>query len=217
MIAIPSINCTDRECARGKIAAARSVGTPWVHVDVADGVFAPVVLFGDARSFFDIVREGGFSGHVEVHLMVEYPELRVREWLAAGAKRIIVHVEAIGDVDTLKKLQFLCGERDVELGCAVKKETSNEALKPFLGNADFWTVLAVPAGFSGGVFDEARALEKLAFLKESAPGCVVEIDGGMNEKTGMLAKERGADIIVSGSFIFGSADPKGSYQKLLGI
>lgn len=215
MIAIPSINCMDEECARKRIAVARSIETPWIHIDVADGVFAPVILLGDARNFFNIIREESFPGHVEVHLMVEHPEPRVREWIDAGAKRIIAHIEAIGDIGTLKKLQFLCGERDVELGCAVKKETPNEIIEPFLGNANFWTVLAVPAGFSGGAFDEARTLEKLAFLKERMPGCVAEVDGGMNEETAATVKERGADILVSGSFILGSSDPKGSYQKLL--
>lgn len=217
MMVIPSLNCLNKECVHEKVRVSSSIGASWIHVDVTDGIFAPVILFGDVRGVSTIMAEEQFSAHIEVHLMVMDPEPYIRAWLASGAKRIIVHAESVRTVEVLKHFESMCTARGVEFGLAVKAETHNELIESFLDNVNFWTILAVPAGFSGGKFEEENALEKISFLKDRMPECVVEIDGGMNDVTGRRVKERGADIIISGAFIFGNADPQDAYNKLCNV
>ena len=214
MTVIPSLNCRNEECVREKTETLCAIGSPWVHVDVADGIFAPVVLSDNARVIKKIFEEKGYRGNIEVHLMVANPEEYVGSWLESGARRIIVHAEAISDGTELEKLKLECASFGAELGIAVKASTSEESLKPFLECGSFWTVLAVPIGFSGGVFEEEDSLKKISFLRKNIPDAVIEIDGGMNEKTGVVVKNEGANVIVSGTFIFSHSDPKKAFRML---
>jgi len=214
MITIPSLNCRDTQCVREKSRIVSGIDAPWVHIDVADGEFAPVVLAEDAEAVMRILEEERYQGYVEVHFMVTRPETRVRAWLERGAKRIIVHAETLPGPDALKILKSECEIFGAELGVAVHAETPTDVIKPFLGKAEFWTILSVPIGFSGGIFKEEASLRMLSFLRTHGPKIIIEIDGGMREDTGLRVKNAGADIIVSGSFIFSHEDPTRAFHIL---
>lgn len=214
MIVIPSLNCGNPECTREKTRVLNNIRASWVHVDVADGIFAPVVLSEDAAGIRKIFEEERYRGNIEAHLMVVHPENHVRAWLESGAQRILVHVEVISDIGIFKKVKSECDSFGAELGIAVKAATPETTIEPLLAHAAFWTILAVPIGFSGGIFEKEYALKKILFLREHIPGVVIEIDGGMNPETGISVKNAGADIIISGAFIFSNNDPKEAFRTL---
>ena len=206
---IPSINCRDFETAA--VQAKRiSEFSEWAHIDVGDGVFTPNVSWGDLEEFSHLATELPLL-RFEVHLMVVDPEKMMRQWLKAGAERVVIHLEAMSDphfvLETAKR-----HEGGVML--AINPQTSVEMFLPYLNSFSAFQVLAVPPGPSGQKFSP-EVLEKIKFLRERAPNAIIEVDGGINPETAKLVKEAGANILVSGSYIINSPDPKGAYETLL--
>ncbi len=217
MIVIPSINCNNEDCVRKTRDIFKNTTSKWMHIDVADGQFAPVVLCENAKEFKRVFEEDGFSANLEVHLMVKDPEPFVREWIAVNARRIIIHVESVRDIDAFRRIEEMCIASDVELGLAIKAETDNGKIEEFCEMVKFWSVLAVPIGFSGGEFNQL-ALNKISFIRELVPDSAIEVDGGINIETGSLARDAGADILISRSFILEKSDnPEKQYQTLVNI
>ncbi|KKU15658.1 hypothetical protein A3I34_00600 [Candidatus Jorgensenbacteria bacterium RIFCSPLOWO2_02_FULL_45_12] len=219
MIVIPSLGCRDENCVRSRKKILESFDPKWVHIDVADGKFAPVVLWGVAEEFRDMFfgeSDTMVKMNMEAHIMADNPMFLVEEWIAAGAERITAHLEAVRTLENLRELETVCGARNVELGIAVMAETPNDMIEEFCDNVKFWSVLAVRPGLPGGEFKK-EALDKIVFLRERAPESVIEVDGGINEETGKSAKDAGADILVSCAFIFNSVNPEAAYKTLLDI
>lgn len=214
MIVIPSLNCEDLRCVRERTRILRDMHAPWVHIDVADGVFAPVVLSKNAGEIKKIFDEEKYKGIIEAHLMVARPEQWTRAWLEYGARRILIHAEALSTIAVFERIKSECDFFGAELGIAVKAETAETVVKPFLTRAAFYTILAVPIGFSGGVFERNSALKKIVFLRRQISKATIEIDGGMNPETGVLVKNAGVGVIVSGAFIFSHKNPKEAFHIL---
>ncbi|MDP3991761.1 MAG: ribulose-phosphate 3-epimerase [Candidatus Colwellbacteria bacterium] len=205
---IPSINCRDFETAA--VQAKRiSEFSEWAHIDVGDGVFTPNVSWGNVEEFSFLATELPLL-RFEVHLMVVGPERVMEQWLKAGAERVVIHLEAMSDphfvLETAKR-----HEGGVML--AINPQTSVEMFLPYLNSFSAFQVLAVSPGPSGQKFN-LEALEKIKFLRERAPNAIIEVDGGINPETAKLVKEAGAGILVSGSYIMNSPDPKGAYEEL---
>jgi len=214
MEVIPSLNCPDLACAKEKLAMFAKLESAWVHIDVADGRFTPAVLWNgvsSAEELFRLLAARAPKAAVEAHLMVEDPEIVAPRWLAAGAKRIVVQAETVRD---LAALEALCEKYHAELVLSIAHSSDVGALTGFL--SDRMTsvqVLAVKPGFSGEPL-EGEAMKKIAFLHKHYPSLLIEVDGGVTAETGKAMKEAGADILVSGSFIWNAAKPKEAYQAL---
>lgn len=174
-----------------------------------DGVFTPNVTWGNLEEFSHLATELPML-RFEVHLMVANPEEVMESWLKAGAERVIVHIEAMSDPHRILETVKRTGG---EVMLAINPGTSTEMLAPYLNSFPAFQVLAVPPGPSGQKFDES-VLEKIKFLREKAPNAIIEVDGGINPETAKLAKEAGANILVSGAYVMGSPDPKGAYEEL---
>ncbi len=221
MEVLPVVNCPDLECAAEKLRAAEEFSA-WVHLDVSDARFTFGKSWGDPEGW----RVLNSKAQLEVHLMVEEPERAVPAWLDVGAKRIIVHVETL--IDSLHRahpanaealirdMRFACESRKTALMLAISPETPIEHVKPLLRVVSEFQVLAVHAGPAGQAF-LPLSLEKIKFLREEFPYARIEVDGGIDPETTRRVKEAGADVVVSGTYIFGSADPKGAYEELRGI
>ena len=140
---IPSINCPDGDfdCVKAKVAKAAEFAS-WVHLDVADGCFTMNKSWSQAERWAEL----NTKLNLEVHLMVEKPEEYLPKWLAAGAKRVIFHLEAIehlpGDhsADRAQKLVNLCKEHDVQVGLALNPATPIERLMPYFNLFSFFQV-----------------------------------------------------------------------------
>lgn len=206
MVVIPVINCLDSECVKDKLKTIQKLGSPWVHIDIADGKFAPVMTWNKPAELVSNL-------NVEVHLMVQDPEVAIRDWLKMGAKRIIVHVETIRDFNFLKNE---CTTSGTQLMLALKPDTSIESLSSYLTQIDFIQILAVNPGWAGQKF-QTSVLGKIKFLKKSKPQIKIEIDGGINPETARLVKMVGADIIVSANYIFSHQNPEAAIRELANI
>lgn len=205
MQVIPAINATSFNEAKKQIEQAVKFAKI-VHVDVADGKFAPNKTWGSPEEIKTLS-----SVDFEVHLMVGNPEAIIEDWLKAGAKRIIIHLESITDPVYIIET---CEHYGAEAVLAINPETEMEKLLAHTDEFKAFLLLAVHPGLAGQKFQH-QIISKIEFLRERAPNVKIEVDGGINLETAKLAKEAGADILVSASYIFGSENPKKAYEQLV--
>lgn len=216
---IPSINCPSRDfqCVERKVRLAESFST-WAHLDIADGAFTFAKSWNDPEAWGRLYTKLT----LEVHLMLVDPMTAFEEWLKAGAKRIIVHVESLDELARrhggsafarARELGRLAAQGGASFMLAINPETPAYRLTPFLGMFSEFQILAVHAGPAGQRFLPI-VIPKIQWLREHAPDATIEVDGGIVPETARLVREAGADIVVAGSYTLGSEDPKGAYEEL---
>ena len=175
----------------------------YLHIDVMDGIFVNNISFGipvikSIRQHYDIV--------FDTHLMIVNPERYIDAFAAAGADLITFHIEATSDVLNVINLIRAKG---LKVGISLRPKTNVVDLKPFLDKVDLVLVMSVEPGFGGQKFDP-NAIEKIKWLKEEKNinnyQYEIEVDGGINGETGKLCLEAGADVLVSGSYIFNTTE-----------
>ncbi|MBI5148004.1 MAG: ribulose-phosphate 3-epimerase [Parcubacteria group bacterium] len=211
MHVIPAINENNFDDVRKKIGVIEKICFEqqcdlWAHLDVTDGAFTSNLTWGNPEELAPLKTPLKF----EIHLMVEEPEKVVEQWLRAGAKGIIIHQEAVKDPAFILEV---CRKYGADAVLSIKPPTPVENLVPFLGNFGAVQILAVDPGLAGREFQET-VLEKIKFLRKNYPDVIIEVDGGINDKTARLVKEAGADVVVSASYIFNDPDPAGAYRTL---
>lgn len=177
-----------------------------ITVDVMDGRFVPNITVG-----MGVVKSLKTKLPIECHLMIVEPWLYVEQFVEAGADIVSVHVEATGDrtEETLKMIR----EAGAKSSLAIKPATTVEEIEQYLPLMDACVVMSVEPGFGGQKFMES-ALPKVRRLKELKPELEIIIDGGINKETAPLAIEAGADVLVSGSYIFKSDDREAAIASL---
>ena len=203
---IPSINVRTFEEVQERIKEIEPY-VKWCHLDVTDGVFSKHLTWHDPRDLPTL----DTKLNIEVHLMMEEPEKLVEQWLIKPVKRIIVHLEAT------KNSEFIiqkCRAAGTEIGLAINPETFWGQLKPWLGKADIYQVLAVHPGPSGQQIQE-DIFDKISHLRQACPKCIIEVDGGINPETAKKAVESGANLLVAGAYIFGNEDVKKALEDLV--
>ncbi len=207
---IPSINCPDIESVREYVGKAGEFAG-WIHLDVSDARFTFNKSWGDSSKWHEV----GNKLKLEVHLMVEEPKKEIDGWLNAGANRIIIHLEAITG-ETFSEIKKKMDERNTELMIALNPETPSEKVRPYFERVFEFQILAVYPGPAGQKFLPLVA-DKIRFLRQEMPNAIIEVDGGINEETAKLAKDAGANIAVSASYIFANPNPKSAYEILKSI
>ncbi len=205
-IVAPSILSADFANLQQELNAIRAAGAPWAHIDVMDGHFVPNLTIGipvvqSLRRVTDLT--------LDVHLMIDTPIRYARQFCEAGADVLTVHIES----DTpacIHQTLALIREMGVRPGLSLKPGTPVETLEPFLAECDLILVMTVEPGFGGQKF-MADMMPKLTWLRSRLnlvnPGCLLEVDGGVDLETGVLCMDSGADVLVSGSSFFRAKDP----------
>ena len=202
MIVAPSVLSLDYSHMTEQCELLNSSKAEWMHFDVMDGHFVKNLTFGP-----DILK--GFVKisplFKDVHLMVTDPKMFADVFMNAGADQITFHVETIYDKEEIKTLAKHIHEQGKKVGLTLKPQTPIEVLKPFLHDFDLFLIMSVEPGFGGQKF-MPEALERIrtlrTWLNEEGLDTHIEVDGGINEETGALCAEAGADVLVAGSYVF---------------
>ena len=207
----PSILSADFSRLGDEIEAVKRGGATILHVDVMDGHFVPNLTIG-----LPVVKSLARATElpIDAHLMISEPGRYAQQFVAAGARMVSVHVEADAHLHrTLASIKAAGAQAGVVLNPATPLETLGEAL-PF---ADYVLVMSVNPGFGGQKFI-ATAIDKLRRLRrmieERQLETRIEIDGGIDLENIASVVAAGAEIIVAGSAIFGTADPEAAVRGL---
>ena len=199
----PSILASDFGRLAAEVQAVERAGADWIHVDVMDGHFVPVLTIGPA-----VVRavRRATALPLDVHLMIEAPERSLADFAAAGADRIGVHFETCPHLHrTVQQIRGLGKKACVVLNPA----TPAEAALPVLADVDQVLVMSVNPGFGGQSFIES-VLPKLVQLRrwidERDLALELEVDGGISPDTIERAAHAGANVFVAGTAVFGEPD-----------
>ena len=203
----PSILSADFARIEEEVRKVGDAGAEFIHLDVMDGVFVPAKTFGP-----DLVKK--ITPHAgkmlrDTHLMVEDPIKLVDGFAEAGSQLITFHYESYdNDEQRFACLRYI-KQRGLKVGMSIKPATSPEVLDAFLSELDLVLVMSVEPGKGGQSFME-NALPKIAYFRQHIDRLqkpiYLEVDGGINEKTGKLCVDFGADVLVAGSYIYGHED-----------
>lgn len=210
----PSILSADFANLERDIRRVTDAGAKWVHIDVMDGHFVPNITIGApvVKSLRKIT-----NAMLDVHLMISEPQKYVKDFIAAGSDIITFHLEAQKDLtlDIIKEIK----SADIMAGLSIKPKTPIDEIKKFIPYLDLVLIMTVEPGFGGQRFMH-DCVQKIADVKEYArilkkENLYIQVDGGINDKTANICKSLGANSLVAGSYIFGSADIVSALKSLL--
>ena len=207
----PSLLAADFNNLGAEVKRIEEAGADYLHLDVMDGVFVPNISFG--LPVIESLRKT--CGLVfDVHLMITEPERYAERFANAGADIITFHYEACADPAALiGKIKELGKKASV----SISPKTPAEAVLPFLSELDMVLVMTVEPGF-GGQSLIPETLEKVKIIRkaidENGYNCNIQVDGGISEKNISLVTDAGANVIVAGTAVFRSPDPKKTIEDM---
>lgn len=186
-------------------------GAEYIHIDVMDGSFVPDITIGSGvvkclRKVTDKV--------FDVHLMVKNPENQIEAFAAAGADIITFHIEATAHAHRTIQAIHSLGKK---AGVSLNPSTPLSSIEELINDVDLILIMTVNPGYGGQKFipsmiDKIKRLRKMIDEKESR--AEIEIDGGIKPDTAKLVIEAGADVLVAGSYIYGTDDISAAIESL---
>ena len=183
----------------------------YIHFDVMDGVFVPNISFGIPviEQVKKIARKP-----LDVHLMIVNPDHLIEPFVKAGASIITVHYEAC---EHLHRTIQIIKVHGVKASVCLNPHTPVALLEDIIPELDMVLLMSVNPGFGGQVFIEntyKKVKQLKALIEKNNSACLIEVDGGVNFETGKKLFENGADVLVAGSFVFGSKNPTETIRQL---
>ena len=211
----PSILAADHADLKGEISRVEDAGADMIHVDVADGHFAPNISLGPdtVRAIRKVTKLP-----LDTHLMITSPEKFYELFLSAGSDIITVHAEATSR-SFLNKLSKKVHQKDKKLGLALKPSTPIPSwLEKERNSFDVVLVLSVNPGFPGQAFMPSvmPKIRKIAKFADSGQ-LDVEVDGGVDQENASVIVEAGATVLVAGASIFRKGDVKSALQDMRAV
>lgn len=186
-------------------------GADIYHLDVMDGKFVKSKTLD--YTYFEQLREKS-TILFDAHLMVNDVEKVIEKYIKSDANIITIHYESFSNIDSLIAVLKRIKNSKKMAGLAIDMPTDISVIDSLLKYIDMVLILCVKAGKGGQTFDK-DALKKIKYVRTLSPDILIEVDGGINEITGAQCVRAGADILVSGSYIYNN-DTYEAIQKLKG-
>jgi ribulose-phosphate 3-epimerase len=210
----PSILSADFSRLGEEVKNVIAAGADWVHVDVMDGHFVPNITIGPL--VVQALAKLKLGIPLDVHLMIEEPERYITDFAKAGADYLTVHVEACRHLH--RNLQQIRAA-GVRAGVVLNPHTPVDSLRHVLNEVDLVLLMSVNPGFGGQAFIPEvleKCRELTAMRRRGNHSFLIEVDGGVNDKTAAELIKAGADVLVAGSYVFGSTDYGQAIRSLRG-
>lgn len=209
---LPSILSADFANLERDIKELESIGIDMFHIDVMDGNFVPNISFG-----FPIIESirPKTDKVFDCHLMIANPENYVEQFCKVGCDMVSFHIEATNHADRVIQVIKKNGKK---AGIVLNPQTPIESIKYLLPKLDYVLIMTVNPGFGGQKFitEMLEKIEELAKLREEKKyNFLIEVDGGINTETSKACRDKGADLLVCGSFLFGASDKEKTLGELL--
>lgn len=210
-IVAPSLLAANFLDLRGEVEMINRSEAEWLHLDVMDGVFVPNISFG-----FPVLEAVSkvCTKKLDVHFMIVHPEQYIEQTARLGAMMMNVHYEACVH---LHRVIHQIHEKGMKAGVTLNPSTPVSVLEDVIRDVDMVLLMSVNPGFGGQQFientiDKTRRLREL--IETSGSNALIEVDGGVQADTAPRLVEAGVDVLVSGSYVFKSADPLGAIKSL---
>lgn len=211
MIVAPSVIAAHFTQFQKEIKEVEKAGVDLLHLDIMDGVFVPNITFGPM-----IVEAINAITEIELdaHLMIIEPEKYLKAFIDAGADWISFHAEA---TDKVAQCITVIKEYNKKVGLAISPPTPFHSVTRYIKNLDFLLIMSVNPGFYGQKFmpeNLKKVQEAKNWIVKNNLNCLIQVDGGINNKNTCEVKRAGADIVVAGAAVFKSKDYKIAIKNL---
>ena len=200
---LPSILSADFANLERDVRELEQIGIDMFHIDVMDGNFVPNISFG-----FPIIEaiRSKTDKIFDCHLMIARPEEYVERFCNAGCDMVSFHIEATNHADRVIQIIKNSGKK---AGMVLNPQTPIESVKYLLPKLDYVLIMTVNPGFGGQIEELAKIREEKGY------SFLIQVDGGVNVETSKLCRDKGADLLVCGSFLFGAEDKEKTLGELL--
>jgi len=214
LIIAPSVLAADFANLAQETSMLNESAAAWIHIDVMDGVFVPNISFG-----FPVLEaiKRNTTKFLDCHLMIEKPERYIAQFAKSGANMITVHAEACPHLH--RTIQQIKSEGCMA-GVAINPGTPVSVLEDVIEDLDLALIMSVNPGFGGQSFIANSILKTSqlkALIESTGKDIYLEIDGGVNQINAKALIHAGANVLVAGSFVFASVDPKSTIQELIDL